>query len=101
MLSHKYIGVVALFLLWTTMGLSQKVSLRNNLLYDATLLPNVGFESHFDSFWSLGLNGGLHGVYNHYNVRNVSFPFGTSVKDGRMQGDLVAVGGSADREKTK
>ena len=123
------------------MGFSQGVSLRNNVLYDATLSPNLGLEFHLDSVWSLGLNGGLnawdidkdknkkwrhvmlspfvrryngthrsqqpdtlrhrsfwglHGVYSHYNVGNVSFPFGiySGVKDRRMQGDLVAVGGS-------
>ena len=141
MLSHKFIGVVALFLLWTIMGFSQEISLRNNLLYDATLSPNLGIELHFDSVWSAGLNAGLnawdinkeknkkwrhlmlspfvrryngarrshgttpprhrtfwglHAVYSHYNVSNVSFPFGiySGVKDRRLQGDLVAVGGS-------
>ena len=59
MLSHKFIGVVALFLLWRIMGFSQEISLRNNLLYDATLSPNLGIELHFDSVWSAGLNAGL------------------------------------------
>ncbi len=42
------------------------------------------------SFW------GLHAVYSHYNVSNVKFPFGMykDVRDKRLQGDLVAIGGS-------
>ena len=37
------------------------------------------------TFW------GLHAVYSHYNVSNVSFPFGiySGVKDRRLQGDIT------------
>ena len=38
---------------------AQRISLRTNLLYDATLSPNLGGEVHIDSTWSVGLNVGL------------------------------------------
>ena len=135
---------------------AQSLALRNNLLYDATLTPNLGIEMHVDSTWSIGLNVGvnawdidkqknkkwrhflvspnvrhyfgqkrdtlnhytyedgrlvdvrhdslaiynsghyieLNAIYSHYNVGNVKFPFGLykSVRDRRLQGDLVALG---------
>lgn len=132
--------VVLLCLLHTAAAFGQKVAVRNNLLYDATLTPNLGLEYHLDTIWSVGVNGGLnawdidkaknkkwrhlmispflrhyntqngfrsdtlrhrtfwglHSVYSHYNAGNVSFPFGLypDVKDSRLQGDLVSLGGS-------
>lgn len=135
---------------------AQSLALRNNLLYDATLTPNLGIEMHVDSTWSIGLNVGvnawdidkqknkkwrhflvspnvrhyfgqkrdtlnhytyedgrlvdvrhdslaiynsghyieLNAIYSHYNVGNIKFPFGLykSVRDRRLQGDLVALG---------
>lgn len=38
---------------------SQQIDLRSNLLYDATLTPNLGIEVRTDSAWSVGINGGL------------------------------------------
>ena len=38
---------------------SQRVALRNNLLYDATLTPNLGLEVRTDSTWSLVANVGV------------------------------------------
>ena len=38
---------------------AQNVSLRTNLLYDATLSPNIGAELQLDSTWTAGLNLGL------------------------------------------
>ena len=109
------------------------LAVRNNLLYDATLSPNLGLELRLDSTWTLGMNGGLnlwdidkgknkkwrhlmlspylrhynkmmfersfwgiHAVYSHYNVSGVKFPFGIykSARDRRLQGDLLAIGGS-------
>ena len=40
-------------------GHSQTLALRTNLLYDATLSPNLGAEMRIDSLWSVGLNIGL------------------------------------------
>ena len=110
-----------------------RVALRNNLLYDATLSPNLGLDLRVDSAWTVGLLAGFnawdidkesnkkwrhmlfslrarkysHGhlfhkgyfesdlIYSHYNVGNIKFPFGLykSVRDRRLQGDLVALGG--------
>ena len=134
----------------------QTFALRTNLLYDATLSPNLGAELRVDSLWTLGLNVGfnawdidkaqnkkwrhllvaphvrhyfgqkrdtlnhyifdgdrlvgvrhdsvainntghyleLDAIYSHFNVGNVKFPFGLykSVRDRRLQGDLLALG---------
>ena len=112
---------------------STSLAVRNNLLYDATLSPNLGLELRLDSTWTLGINGGLnlwdidkeknkkwrhlmlspflrhynkmlfersfwsiHAVYSHYNVSGVKFPFDIykTARDRRLQGDLLAIGGS-------
>ena len=110
-----------------------RVALRTNLLYDATLSPNMGIEVRVDTAWTVGLLAGINAwdidktenkkwrhmlfslrarkygrghlfrkgyfesdlIYSHYNVGNVKFPFGLykSVRDRRLQGDLVALGG--------
>ena len=38
---------------------AQKVALRNNLLYDATLTPNLGADIRLDSIWTVGAIVGL------------------------------------------
>ena len=38
---------------------AQTFALRNNLLYDATLTPNIGAELRIDSAWTAGVNIGL------------------------------------------
>ena len=108
-----------------------RIALRTNLLYDATLSPNMGVDVRVDSLWTVGLLAGINAwdidkaenkkwrhvlfslrarkyknlfqkgywegdlIYSHYNVGNIKFPFGLykSVKDHRLQGDLVALGG--------
>lgn len=52
-------------LLWSLMlfcnslcGFSQTVVLKNNLLYDATLTPNIGIEVKLSNRWTAGLNVG-------------------------------------------
>lgn len=137
-------------------AVAQRVALRNNLLYDATLSPNLGAEVRLDSTWTVGLNVGLNAwdidkdknkkwrhvlvspnvrkyfglkrdtlctygtradgsygvlrdsvvtrranyfetnlIYSHFNVGNTRIPFGlySAVKDRRLQGDLIALGG--------
>ena len=108
------------------------IALRTNLLYDATLSPNLGFDVRVDSAWTVGLLAGVNAwdidkaenkkwrhmlfslrarkfrknlfekgyyegdlIYSHFNVGNVKFPFGlySAVKNHRLQGDLVALGG--------
>ena len=110
-----------------------RIALRTNLLYDATLSPNLGVEVRVDSAWTVGLLAGINAwdvdkaknrkwrhmlfslrarkflndsvfhkgyieadvIYSHFNVGNVKFPFGLykSVRDRRLQGDLIALGG--------
>lgn len=123
---------------------AQIVSVRTNLLYDATLSPNIGAELRFDSTWSFGMNIGVNAwdidkdknkkwrhilispnvrkyfgnktvkaeynrmdstyrpryfeanlIYSHFNVGNTRIPFGlySAIKDRRLQGDLIALGG--------
>ena len=109
------------------------IALRTNLLYDATLSPNLGFDVRVDSAWTVGLLAGVNAwdidkaenkkwrhmlfslrarkylndtifhkgsfetniIYSHFNVGNIKFPFGLykSVRDRRLQGDLIALGG--------
>ena len=135
---------------------AQTLALRTNLLYDATLSPNLGAEVRLDSSWTAGINVGFNAwdidksknkkwrhiliapnirhyfgqkrdtlnhysfdgnrlvgvrhdsvavynsghyweadaIYSHFNVGNVKFPFGLykSVRDRRLQGDLLALG---------
>ena len=112
---------------------AQSFDLRNNLLYDATLTPNLGFDVKVDSLWTIGAVVGVNAwdidkdtnkkwrhlmivpnfrrwlngtafqkgyfegdlLYSHYNVGNTKIPFGlySGVKDRRLQGDLLALGG--------
>ena len=129
-----------LFLTMPQTGIAQSVALRNNLLYDVTLTPNLGAEIRVDSLWTVGMNVGINawdidkqtnkkwrhllispnvrkyfnlkqdslnlnvrranyveinGIYSHFNVGNTRIPFGlySAVKNRRLQGDLVALGG--------
>ena len=109
-----------------------RIALRTNLLYDATLSPNVGLDVLVDSAWTVGLLAGINAwdidkaenkkwrhllfslrarnyrsalfhkgyiegdlIYSHFNVGHTKIPFGiySAVKDRRLQGDLVALGG--------
>ena len=56
----KIIITVSLLLsLITTRAGAQTLALRTNLLYDATLSPNLGVEVRLDSMWSAGINVGF------------------------------------------
>ena len=48
---------------------SQRVAVRNNLLYDAALTPNAGVEVRLDSTWTLGLNAGLN-LWDYNQAKN-------------------------------
>ena len=37
---------------------AQKVAIRNNLLYDATLTPNLGVDFRVNNHWTVGLSAG-------------------------------------------
>jgi len=54
----RYTVVTFLTLLMTTKTLAQQVTISNNLLYDATLTPNLRIGVRLSPHWSLGLTGG-------------------------------------------
>ena len=57
---HKnHLTAIAFLLFFFTQSYGQQVAVRNNLLYDATLTPNLGMEVRLDSTWAVGLNAGL------------------------------------------
>lgn len=56
---YKIRVLTLLFLIQATASRGQQIALRNNLLYDATLTPNLGIEMRLDSTWSAGLRVGL------------------------------------------
>ena len=139
-----HVRVIAMLFLLTTQQIAKaqsplgeevrqpRVALRTNLLYDATLTPNLGLDVRVDSAWTVGLLAGVNAwdidkeknkkwrhalfsirarkyrdslfhkgyyeadvIYSHYNVGNTKIPFGlySAVKDRRLQGDLIALGG--------
>ena len=51
--------VVTLIVLSVQRGEAQSFALRNNLLYDATLTPNMGADIRLDSLWTLGAVVGI------------------------------------------
>ena len=53
------ITVLLLLSLIITRASAQTMALRTNLLYDATLSPNLGAEVRVDSVWTVGINVGL------------------------------------------
>ena len=124
--------MIVFFLLGGGNGYAQEsIAVRNNLIYDISGTPNLGFDVRVSPHWTLGLNAGyrpwplddkttrkwrhllvapelrywtdstfhrsywgMNLVYSHYNVGNVTFPFGLykTVRDHRLQGDLAAIG---------
>ena len=56
---NKTLTVLLLLSLIITRASAQTMALRTNLLYDATLSPNLGVEVRVDSTWSAGINFGL------------------------------------------
>ena len=136
---NKTLTVLLLLSLIILRSSAQTLALRTNLLYDATLSPNLGVEVRLAESWTAGINAGFNAwdidkqknkkwrhllvapnirhyfgqkgdtlfrrykghylemdaIYSHFNVGNVKFPFGLykSVRDRRLQGDLLALGG--------
>ena len=56
---NKTITVLLLLSLIILRASAQTLALRTNLLYDATLSPNLGAEVRLDSSWAAGINVGL------------------------------------------
>ena len=54
----KTYGIIVLLLLFTQQTFAQQVTLSNNLLYDATLTPNLRIGVRLSPHWSLGVTGG-------------------------------------------
>lgn len=59
LLTKMIITVLLLLSLIITKASAQTMTLRTNLLYDATLSPNLGVEVRLDSTWSAGINVGF------------------------------------------
>lgn len=55
---RRTITVIAMLLTLSQFASAQKVVLRNNLVYDAALTPNLGFDIALSKKWSLGANLG-------------------------------------------
>ena len=112
---------------------AQSFAVRNNLLYDVSLTPNLGIDVKVDTLWTIGAVVGFNAwdinkttnekwrhvliepnvrrwlndsafhksyieadvIYSHFNVGNTTIPFSLydAVKDHRLQGDLLALGG--------
>ena len=59
-LERRRLWGISIFLFLSVLpSFGQKFAIRNNLLYDATLTPNLGFEFSVDSLWTVGANAGL------------------------------------------
>ena len=58
MIRRMIIGIVLLLLVFTQQMFAQKVTLSNNLLYDATLTPNLRVGVRLSPHWSVGVTGG-------------------------------------------
>ena|SRR3712207_3280858 len=55
---RKSILLVAFALCHLSLSAQQTFAVKNNLVYDATLTPNLGLEFKVDSLWTVGLNAG-------------------------------------------
>ena len=57
----KFKLIIIVSLLTLTIGTinAQRVAISNNLLYDATLTPNLGLDFRVDSLWTIGVDAGL------------------------------------------
>ena len=60
--------ITALVCLATTPVLSQEVTVSNNLLYDATLTPNLQMAVQVSPKWSIGVTGG----FRHWPIGNLT-----------------------------
>ena len=59
LVKHIAVFVVTLTVLSAGRVEAQTLSLRNNLLYDVSLTPNLGVDLKIDSLWTLGVVAGL------------------------------------------
>ncbi|MBP3774281.1 MAG: DUF3575 domain-containing protein [Bacteroidaceae bacterium] len=52
------LGIMAILLAITLTAKGQTLAVKNNLLYDAALTPNIGLELRTAPHWTLGINAG-------------------------------------------
>ena len=89
---------------------AQKLAVKNNLLYDMTQTPNIGFEYAVSPKWTIGLNLGINTSWHHASGGSgFFFPFSKgsahgehdkvqwrhiliSLKDHRRQGKAFGAG---------
>lgn len=57
-IKHKSIIIGLTGLLFSTVVRAQQFAVGNNLVYSATLTPNLSVETRLDSTWSMGFTGG-------------------------------------------
>ena len=68
--------LLALLLLGAGLTCSaQKLAVKNNLLYDLTQTPNIGFELAVSHKWTVGINFGYNPWWHHADGGH-TFPFG-------------------------
>ncbi|MDL2319549.1 DUF3575 domain-containing protein [Alistipes sp. OttesenSCG-928-B03] len=58
--------IILLFLLFPTAVFAQNFAIKNNLVYDATMTPNLGFEIALSDFSTIDISGG----YNPFTFKN-------------------------------
>ena len=90
--------LLGLALLFSLSMSAQHFALKNNLLYDATTTPNLGFEVGLSKKVTLDVfNGtfiGVHALGGQYNIAGIKLPFGIfpNLKDHRYDGYLYGGG---------
>ena len=94
--------LLGLALLFSLSMSAQHFALKNNLLYDATTTPNLGFEVGLSMpevrYWTCEkFNGtfiGVHALGGQYNIAGIKLPFGIfpNLKDHRYDGYLYGGG---------
>ena len=67
--------LLTLMLIIGLAGNAQKLAVKNNLLYDLTQTPNIGFELAVSQKWTIGLNFGYNPWWHHADGGH-TFPFG-------------------------
>ena len=70
--------LLAIMLSTVLAGNAQKLAVKNNLLYDLTQTPNIGFELAVSKKWTVGLNFGYNPWWHHADG-GTTFPFGKGI----------------------
>ena len=84
---RRSIALAAMLLAFGLAGSAQKLAVKNNLLYDLTQTPNIGFELAVAPKWTIGVNIGYNPWWHHADG-GFTFPFGKGAaraKDDKVQ----------------